>query len=399
MITVDSLLAGRYRLTALLGSGGMADVYTAHDELLERPVAVKVLRGSVADHGLRFTSEMRVLSQLSHPGIVHLFDAGEHDDTPFLVMELVSGRPLSDRLAEGPLTPAEAADLGRALAGALAHAHGLGIVHRDVKPANVLLDRDGRVRLTDFGIAQLSDATRLTVTGTTMGTAAYIAPEQLRGERVGPAADVYSLGLVLLEALTGDKEFDGTPVEAAMARLSRDPRVADELPAPWPGLLRAMTDADPARRPSAAEVRGVLGGRRPVAERADGEDAQEVQDEDVQDEPAAGDGLVAAVGGLARTLVLDRPQPDRPQPDRPQEAGGGQDTHHVEALVLAPLRRAGPLVVAAAALLLAALVVVALTLFAREVTQDPARGPAEGAERIEPELREALDRLERSVQP
>ena len=184
-----------------------------------------------------------------------VYDAGTDDaGRPWVVMELVLGETLADALRRGPLEPVRTAEVGRVLAEALAHVHAEGLVHRDVKPANVLLGRDGRVRLTDFGIARLVDAARVTATGLTVGTAGYLSPEQVTGSHVGPPSDVYSLGLVLLECLTGAREYPGTAVEVALARLSRQPRVPADLPAGWPGLLEAMTAREPAGRPTAGEV-------------------------------------------------------------------------------------------------------------------------------------------------
>jgi serine/threonine protein kinase len=149
--------------------------------------------------------------------------------------------------------------IGVQLAEALAHAHAAGVVHRDLKPGNVLLDADDRVTLTDFGIARLmSETTRHTATGVTLGTAAYLAPEQVRGEEVTPASDVYSLGLLLLEALTGERAYQGLPVEAALARLTTPPNIPDTVPSPWHELLRAMTALDPTDRPSAGQVAASL---------------------------------------------------------------------------------------------------------------------------------------------
>jgi serine/threonine protein kinase len=148
----------------------------------------------------------------------------------------------------------QVAEIGARLADALAYVHGEGLIHRDVKPANVLLGHDGRVRLTDFGIARLVDAAKVTATGLTVGTASYLSPEQVTAEPVGTAADVYSLGLVLLECLTGKREYPGSAVEVALARLSRPPHVPPDLADGWPGLLTAMTDRDPAQRPICAEV-------------------------------------------------------------------------------------------------------------------------------------------------
>ena len=251
-------LSQRYRLEEILGRGGMADVYRGVDLVLERPVAVKLVRATDAADSRRFISETRAMAALNHPGIVQLFDAGTQDGQPYLVMELVEGVTLPEMLHGGPLDAEGARRVGRELAAALAHAHNLGVVHRDVKPANILFDGEGRTRLSDFGIARLADSTRVTEPGMTTGTAAYLAPEQLTGDEIGPPGDVYSLGLVLLEALTGEREFTGTHVEAAMARLQRDPRVPEDLPAPWPDLLVAMTRRDPQQRPAAADVAALL---------------------------------------------------------------------------------------------------------------------------------------------
>ncbi len=257
------VLDGRYELGELLGRGGAADVHRAHDRVLDRPVAVKLLRQGGEEEGdrARFTAEGRLLARLQHPHLVAVLDAGTEGDRPYLVMQLVEGPTLSQACRAGPLDAEQVRAVGQGLADALAHVHEAGMVHRDVKPGNVLLDGTGRARLSDFGIARLlADATRHTSTGITLGTAAYLSPEQVRGEEVTGATDVYALGLVLLEALTGDREYTGPPMEVALARLHRTPQVPDRLPQPWPGLLRAMTAMRPQDRPTAAEVARVLGG-------------------------------------------------------------------------------------------------------------------------------------------
>ncbi len=262
------MLADRYRLTDAIGRGGMADVYAAEDTSSGGMVAVKIMRmGDQADPQ-RFAAEMTILDRLSHPAIVRLFDSGTTEDaSPYFVMQLVDGDSLSTLLRQdGPLDPESAADIGSRVASALAHAHSTGVVHRDIKPANILVDHDGGAYLTDFGVARLADATLVTRAGTTIGTAAYLAPEQLQDSQVGPEADVYSLGLVLMESLTGRRAFRGTGVEAAMARLSRDPGVPRDLPDPWVNLLVAMTRRAPDRRPSAEEVEQVLRGMAPMPE-------------------------------------------------------------------------------------------------------------------------------------
>ncbi len=259
------MVAGRYRLGEVLGRGGMADVHRATDTVLAREVAVKLLRSTAdqASDRARFTAEARTLAGLSHRGLVTVLDAGVDEEHPFLVMELVEGPTLGARLADGPLPAAEAARIGQQVADALSYAHGRGVVHRDVKPGNVLLAPDGRVKLADFGIARLiGDTVRHTQTGTAVGTAAYLAPEQVRGEELDTSVDVWSLGLVLLEALTGERAYPGSPTESAMARLHRPPPVPADLPPGWSDLLRAMTAADPAARPSTAQVAARLGALR-----------------------------------------------------------------------------------------------------------------------------------------
>jgi eukaryotic-like serine/threonine-protein kinase len=252
-----TVLADRYRLEEILGRGGMAEVWRASDAVLHREVAVKVLRDTAEEENdrLRFTAEARTLARLSHPGLVMLLDAGINAERPFLVLELVEGRTLDQECGGRPADPARVAEIGRELAEALAYAHGAGVVHRDVKPGNVLLGHDGRIKLADFGIARLiGETVRHTRTGQAVGTAAYLSPEQVRGEDVTVATDVYSLGLLLLEALTGERAYPGTPTEAALARLSRQPAIPDSLPSDWTRLLIEMTALDPDERPTAGAV-------------------------------------------------------------------------------------------------------------------------------------------------
>lgn len=259
---VGSTLVDRYDIVRRIARGGMGEVYEAHDRLLQRPVAVKVYRGTAPADRTRFDAEVRVLAALNHPGLVHVFDAGEHDGDGFVVLELVDGPDLRAILGRrGALPARDVAALGAPLAAALAYVHAQGIVHRDVKPANVLCGKDGRPRLADFGIARLLDTTRVTATATAVGTPAYLAPEQLEGRDVTPAADVYALGLVLLEALTGRPAFEGSGSAAALARLVRDPDVGTGVPEGWGPLLEAMTARDPDARPPAAAVAADLATR------------------------------------------------------------------------------------------------------------------------------------------
>jgi len=260
------VIGGRYELGTLLGAGGMADVYRARDALLDREVAVKLFRpgGEVA----RARAEVRLHAGLSHRGLVSAYDAGsdEHGQ-PFLVLQLVDGPTLAERLRGRRPGGEEVRLLGIELAEALAHVHDRGIVHRDVKPANVLLARDGSAHLSDFGIAQQEGQDGLTATGFTLGTVPYLSPEQVRGGSATPASDVWALGLVLLECLTGRREYPGMSAEGALARLSRPPVVPSTLPAPFPPLLRAMTAQEPSERPTARDVAAALRGG-PVSDAA-----------------------------------------------------------------------------------------------------------------------------------
>jgi serine/threonine protein kinase len=254
------LLDDRYRLGRQLGAGGVAEVFRALDERLHREVAIKLFRGDVADQLQRHEEEMRTLARLDHAALVTVFDAGTDDLTgqPYLVMQLVEGSTLADQLRSGPLTAERTAEIGAELADGLAYVHGQGLVHRDVKPANVLIAADGRVHLADFGIARLVDSAHVTRTGDVLGTPAYFAPEQVAGEPVGPPADVYALGLVLLECRTGRRAYEGTPMEVAMARLTRQPELPGDIRAGWRDLLTGMTARHPTARLSAAQAAELL---------------------------------------------------------------------------------------------------------------------------------------------
>ena len=264
------LLSGRYRLGEVIGRGGMASVYSAKDVNLGRDVALKLFAPQSADPDelRRQEAEIELLATLNHPSLVTLFDAGTdtripEEPRPFLTMELVDGQDLRARIRHSPLPLAEIAVIGAGVSDALAYVHSLGIVHRDIKPANILLVpvRPGeplRPKLTDFGIARMMDGTRLTATGTMVGTAAYLSPEQSRGADLGPASDIYSLGLVLLECIKGELEYPGSAVESAVARLHRAPAIPDSVPAEWAQLIRAMTALDPLDRPSAADLEVAL---------------------------------------------------------------------------------------------------------------------------------------------
>jgi serine/threonine protein kinase len=254
-------IAGRYRVTQRIGQGGMAEVYRATDEALGREVALKIFRAEFAsgEDLVRQQAEVRLLAKLSHPCLVTLFDAvADSDGRAVLVLEFVPGTDAGHRLRDGgALDPADVAEIGADIARALAYIHHEGVVHRDVSPGNILLPDSPHAvaaKLTDLGIARLVDEAKLTATGLVTGTASYMSPEQVAGQHLSAASDVYSLGLVLLEGLTGYREYQGNAVEAAAARLARDPRIPAGLGPAWGDLLREMTARDPARRPAADEV-------------------------------------------------------------------------------------------------------------------------------------------------
>ncbi|HET9303416.1 MAG TPA: serine/threonine-protein kinase [Propionibacteriaceae bacterium] len=254
-----SMLASRYRLVRLLGRGGMADVYEASDMRLGRSVAVKVFRQhtELSGNEARQQREIQVLARLQHPNIVSVFDAGAEGAVSFVVMQLIDGVTLATRIAASALDVAEVCRIGAAVADALAYVHSADMVHRDVKPANILCESSGHIFLTDFGIVRLVEATRLTAQGT-IGTVAYLSPEQVRGEDVDASSDIYSLGLVLLECLTGRPEYPGSSAEAAVARLTRPPQIPSTLQPDWSELLAAMTSGDKMKRPPASDVTKAL---------------------------------------------------------------------------------------------------------------------------------------------
>lgn len=259
------LFDGRYLLKTLVGTGASARVYRAQDKVLGRDVAVKVIqRPSMSEEEFhRDDAEIKLLARLNHPNLVTLLEAGidrveaGHPQI-YLVMELIEGADLKARLAEGALPPRHVAQIGHELTEGLAYIHSLSVVHRDIKPGNIMLfnyDGDGsrlRAKLTDFGVAAVvSDDAH--VPGI-YGTAAYLSPEQAKSEPIGTASDIYSLGLVLLECLTGKVAFPGAPLESAVARLLRDPDIPAGLGAEWVGLLTAMTAREPGKRPTGREV-------------------------------------------------------------------------------------------------------------------------------------------------
>ena len=337
------LVGDRFRIESVVGVGGMATVYRAVDESLGRTVALKVFRSELADADdvRRQRDEVQLLASLNAPGLVTLFDAvaeggvGDHGRA-FLVLEFVDGIDLRTKLLDGPPGAALIARIGSDVAGALSYIHRRGVVHRDVKPSNILLPHDHSTpgtplaKLADFGIARLLDDARLTATGTVIGTATYLSPEQAQGAMVGTASDVYSLGLVLLESLTGLRAFPGTAIEAVLARLARDPEIPITIDDSWRTLLTAMTARQPQDRPDAASVAATL--LEPSFLEASAPGIEHLETASLATEHLdptkllptpdeyAPTMLLAATEGLAPTVVLAAPTsnatPAKPTPGR-----------------------------------------------------------------------------------
>ena len=302
---LPSLLAGRYRIVSPLGSGGMADVYLAEDERLGRPVAVKVLKARLAadDEFLeRFRIEARAAASLNHPGIVAVYDRGSADGATYIAMEYVCGESLKQRLRrDGALPPDEAVTVALAVLSALGAAHARAIVHRDVTSYNVMLEEGGRVVVTDFGIARMGDSA-LTRTGAMMGTSSYLSPEQAQGRQADERSDLYSLGVVLYETLTGRVPFRGeTDVAVAMQHVSTAPpnprTLSPDVSEALAGVVMRALSKDPADRfQSADEFAAALRrARRPAGART----------------PAV------APAPIRVTPAVPAPRPDAPRPPAP----------------------------------------------------------------------------------
>jgi eukaryotic-like serine/threonine-protein kinase len=392
-----AILGGRYRLAERIGRGGMADVFAAEDDLLNRRVALKLFRFDLCtdDELRRMHAEMQTLAALHHPGLVTVYDAGTVHEagsaeglaSPYLVMELVKGPNLGQRLAAGPLSQADTAQLGTELAATLAYVHARNVIHRDVKPANILLDSSiaddapFASKLTDFGIARVVDSTHHTEAGFTLGTANYLSPEQALSAEVGPPTDVYSLGLVLLECLTGELAYPGSGIEAALARLNRQPEIPSWLGPDWRRLLAAATEREPANRPAAAELGadlrrlaavGTLPGWLPPA-----------------DGQAGLAGLVGSAGSGSAARSADAPRahrsaamapvaflPDQARPDEAPDAAGAADEPATEAWLTPaePPRHRLSGLIAAAALVVAALLASGFLLRAGHAQQNQSPG-------------------------
>jgi serine/threonine protein kinase len=292
---IGNVLGNRYRLIELLGQGGMATIYRARDSQLERDVAIKVLRaeyGRDPDFSSRFRQEAQAAASLNHPNVVAVHDYGQDPVGPYIVMELVDGEDLASVIRRtGALPPRQAARIAAEIARALSAAHARGFVHRDVKPGNVLVGRDGRVKVADFGIARAVAEAQMTLPGTTLGSVHYFSPEQARGEQATISSDIYSLGIVLYELLTGRRPWEGdSAASIAMARLSGPVPSPSGVRSGVPPALDAIVQRALARDPS---------GRFPTAAAmADALDA--FLADRAPDAARGGASLAGAAGGVGR---------------------------------------------------------------------------------------------------
>ncbi|MFB7131699.1 serine/threonine-protein kinase [Streptomyces sp. NPDC056237] len=312
------VLAGRYRLGEVLGRGGMGKVWRAHDEVLHRTVAVKELTAGLyvaeADRIVlhaRTQKEARAAARITHPGVVTVHDVIEYDNRPWIVMQYVDGPSLADEAKEsGEIEPREAARIGLHVLGALRAAHGAGVLHRDVKPGNVLLARDGQVLLTDFGIAAIEGDSTITRTGELVGSIDYLAPERVRGGDPGPASDLWSLGATLYTAVEGRSPFRRTsPISTMQAVVTEEPPPARKA-GPLAPVITALLRKDPDDRPSAAEAERMLleamEGREPRAAQAY-VPTQRVPNEVLRTLDTDTDTDAASGAGAAGTAELPRP--------------------------------------------------------------------------------------------
>jgi serine/threonine protein kinase len=378
-------VGGRYRLGERIGHGGMGEVYAAHDLRLDREVALKLLRADLAEQdGMRerVLAEARLAARLTHPNVVAVLDTGDQDGRPFVVMERLSGRTLRDELEGGPMPPDRVRDVGLQVLRALGTAHELGIVHRDVKPGNVLDASVGTWKVADFGIAKWIHADEtLTGTGELLGSPSYLAPERIEGHEAQPASDLYAVGVLLYEALCGRRPFKGEdPISLAAAiREGRFDPPAEVLPGADPDVVsvieRAMRLAPAERFPSAEAMAEAL-----TAGSANVQVAPATVPLQATGETADGTKTVP-VPRLEQTarLPIEQVPETAPRPPRPR----------------------GRLLVIGAAAILAIVLVTVLAIAAFSGREAPAPEPSADASNptLPAELEEALQRLEDSVRP
>src|SRR6195952_25287 len=314
MLNAGTTLGGRYRLDERIAGGGMGDVWRGTDEVLGRTVAVKILLPALLDEpgfAERFRGEARTMATINHPGVVDVYDYGSDQQLAFLVMEYVEGDALSRTLSRvGRLTPARTMALVAQAADALQAAHANGIVHRDVKPGNLLVRPNGTLVLTDFGIARSALVGQLTVAGSVLGTASYISPEQASGAVATAASDVYALGVVAYQCLSGHRPFDGaTPIEIAMKHVRDTPR---PLPSDIPPPVRAIVDRALAKDP---------GARWPTAAAMAAVARQAASSLTTQVHQPAVNGSAPVGRPQSGGPAMNRPQSGGPAMNRPQSGG------------------------------------------------------------------------------
>jgi serine/threonine protein kinase len=378
-------VGGRYQLGDRLGEGGMGEVFVAHDLRLDREVALKLLRADLAQQdGMRerVVAEARLAARLTHPHVVGVLDTGEQDGRPFVVMERLSGRTLRDELADGPLPAERVRDVGLQVLRALAAAHELGIVHRDVKPGNILDAGVGTWKVADFGIAKWIHADEtLTGTGELLGSPAYLAPERIDGQQAGPASDLYAVGVLLYEALTGRKPFEGDDPFALAAAIREgrfEPPAAIDADADTQitAVIERAMRRDPAERYESAEaMAAALLGDESDVDRSATQKLARSSEPDVDAEPDGHETV--PIPRMERTARLPA-GPAAPQPSR------------------FPHPSRGALIAAGAIVVVALLVILALSIF----TGPDAPGPnGTNSTTLPASLDDALRELEDAVQP
>jgi serine/threonine-protein kinase len=381
-------VGGRYRLGERLGEGGMGEVFLAHDLRLEREVALKLLRADLARRdGMRerVVAEARLAARLTHPNVVAVLDTGEHDGRPYVVMERLSGRTLRDELDDGPMSTERARDVGLQVLRALAAAHELGIVHRDVKPGNVLDAGVGTWKVADFGIAKWIDADEtLTGTGELLGSPSYLAPERIGGSQAGPGSDLYAVGVLLYEAVCGRRPFEGAD-PFALADAIREGRyeppssVRSDVDPTIASVIERGMRLDPAERfPDAQTMAAALVG---------GAEASPAGPTDVQPwtptEPADTDGSIADGGATTVIPPMDRTaQLPEITPRRSERTVRARPTRTT-------------LIAAGAIVAMILVVVLSVVVF----TGGPGPSTAPRTTTLPPALDDALSQLEDAVQP
>lgn len=376
------MIAGRYEVGEVIATGGMGVVRAGRDTKLDRPVAIKLLRPDLAgqpDLRARFETEARAAARISHPNVVAVFDTGEHEEVPYMIMELLSGRTLAEEVSLGPMEPGRATHIGLQMLAALEAFHRDGILHRDLKPDNVLLGDEGMVKVADFGVAKITEGMNLTLAGTVLGTPAYLAPERAAGSPASVASDLYSVGVVLYELLCGRVPFAGeNPMAMLQAIQQTDP----------PSLGLARPDLDPAL----VNVIERAMAKDPSLRYADASDM------------ARDLGSASPGEALAATQVIDVPGPATEVigvPVLPPEPGATPGTPGRSEGVTEPVIDTAPVAVGrlSRSKKLGMIIGVALILLFLISVLRPSSPPQRPAEAPASSLSDALDRLEAAVRP